>query len=52
MKKPVLPPSSPNPGRPLDADDLRGVTGGEVVSPRDVATGQSSGKRQHEPINN
>jgi hypothetical protein len=50
MKKPVQPSSSRNLGRTLDTGDLRAVTGGTVSAPRDISTGQSSGRRQHEPI--
>ena len=47
--------TSPAAPRTRDTASLRPVTGGadwlgftfEVQSPRDVATGQSSGKRQH-----
>lgn len=34
-------------GKPLDAESAATY---EIKSPRDVATGQSSGKRQHKPI--
>ena len=36
-------------GFPTDAITVEGVSH-EIVSPRDIATGQSSGKRQHKPI--
>jgi hypothetical protein len=39
MKKPPL--------RPLTPTELSQVAGGEIVSPRDAATGLPTGKRSH-----
>ncbi len=42
--------SSSTPTRTTTTSTTGTVTGSDVVAPRDVATGQSTGKRQHKPI--